>query len=185
MKNCKLATHMRKLLFAVPVLFFTIQSIAQENRSALLEVNYENIVSAASLTYDKPVSRSEEGMPVGNGTMGSLVWTTPSAVRFQLNRVDVFANNSDSNNFYERHTDYCSGLGFVDVDFLTDEIFTDKNFRQHLSPYDGLVTVEGNNVKTTVLAWNEQDVMAMQIEDNRTEPDLMHIKLRTLRSPVT
>ena len=30
-------------------------------------------------------------MPVGNGRTGSLVWTTPSALHFQINRVDVFA----------------------------------------------------------------------------------------------
>lgn len=174
---------MSKVLLTFPLLLFILTSFAQQKHSNILDVNHEQLLSAASLTYDKPVSRSEEGMPIGNGTMGSLVWTTPSAVRLQLNRVDVFANNSASNNFYERHSDYCSGLGFVDLDFAGEEVFTNENFKQHLSPYDGVATVEGRDVKATLLAWNEQDVMAMQLSDNRTRQKLKHVKLRMLRSP--
>lgn len=175
---------MRNLLCPMLACLFATFSFGQENNSTLPHVNHEQLLSAASLTYDKPVSRSEEGMPVGNGTMGSLVWTTPSAIRFQLNRVDVFANNSDSNNFYERHTDYCGGVGFVDVDFLSEDIFIETDFRQHLSLYEGLVTVDGSNVNARVIAWNEQDVMAMEVADNRPHREPVHIKLRMLRPPL-
>jgi hypothetical protein len=34
-------------------------------------------------------SRGEEGMPLGNGRRGSLAWTSPTALKFQINRVDV------------------------------------------------------------------------------------------------
>jgi hypothetical protein len=60
-------------------------------------------------------------MPLGNGRTGTLVWTTPSQVRLQINRVDVYANNSYSNSFIERHNDYCSGCAYVDIDFGTAE----------------------------------------------------------------
>jgi hypothetical protein len=154
--------------------------------SIMLSVDHKNLVSRADLVYDKPVSRSEEGMPVGNGVMGSLVWTTPSSLRFQLNRVDVFANNSASNNFYERHTDYCGGIGFVDIDFINagDAVFAGQDFRQHLSCYNGLVTVNGNGGRAKVLAWNEQDVMAVQVED-QPEKSVVQVSLRALRTPVT
>src|SRR5687767_1223896 len=98
---------MTRIFLTVLLLSLTTQLFAQQKESQIA-VNCEELVSRASLTYDKPVSRSEEGMPIGNGRMGSLVWTTPSALRLQLNRVDVFANNSASNNFYERNTDYCN-----------------------------------------------------------------------------
>jgi hypothetical protein len=152
-----------------------------------LSIDYKKLISRADLVYDKPVAKSEEGMPVGNGVMGSLVWTTPSATHLQLNRVDVFANNSASNNFYERHTDYCNGLGFVDLDFVTSagEIFTPAAFQQHLSCYDGLVTVKGKEVTVKVMAWQEKDVMAIQVEDVRNNPLPVLINLRTLRLPVT
>src|SRR5690242_7237856 len=67
------------------------------------------IISRADLLYDKPAARSEEGIPVGNGRMGSLVWTTPAELRFQINRADVYANNCATNSFNERHNDYCGG----------------------------------------------------------------------------
>ena len=51
--------------------------------AGLLSVDYNRLVARADLSYDTPASRSDEGMPVGNGRMGSLVWTTPSALKFQ------------------------------------------------------------------------------------------------------
>jgi hypothetical protein len=75
------------------------------------------LVLRADLHYDKPVGRSEEGMPLGNGRMGSLVGTVPTALKLQINRVDVFATDGTSNTFPERHTDYCGGCGFVDFEF--------------------------------------------------------------------
>jgi hypothetical protein len=175
---------MSKLISGLLVLA-AIQSLAQGAQTRLPHVNYEKLISGAALTYNEPVSRSEEGMPVGNGSMGSLVWTTPSAIRLQVNRVDVFANNSNSNNFYERHTDYCGGVGIVDVDFFNETTFTKANFRQHLSPYDGVVSLEGNQVSARVLAWNEQDVIALEVQDNRPDRQLTNIKLRTLRPLVS
>jgi hypothetical protein len=50
----------------------------------LLDVDYGVLVSRADLVYDRPVSHSEEGMPLGNGRMGSLVWTAPTALRLQI-----------------------------------------------------------------------------------------------------
>src|SRR5882724_8333342 len=67
--------------------------------STLITVDESNLVSRADITYDQPVTRSEEGLPVGNGRMGSLVWTTPSALKFQINRVDVFAQDSSTTSF--------------------------------------------------------------------------------------
>lgn len=174
---------MIRLLLICLLTSSVFQVFPQYQKRALPEVNYEDLVSRASLTYSKPVNRSEEGMPIGNGRMGSLVWTTPSAIRFQLNRVDVFGNNSASNNFYERHTDYCGGVGFVELDFLREESFTAKKFRQHLSCYDGIIEVEGENVNAQVLAWNEQDVMAVKVRNRPA--NIVQINLRSLRAPVS
>jgi hypothetical protein len=173
----------RALLTGIWILL-SLQTIAQRHMRSLPDVNYEDLVSRASITYDKPVTKSEEGLPIGNGRMGSLVWTSPSAIRFQLNRVDVFANNAASNNFFERHTDYCSGIGFVDVDFLTNDVFDDGNFRQHLSCYDGLMNIKGGATDVDILAWNEQDVMAVRIEGNQVSSNMIHISLRALRAPL-
>jgi hypothetical protein len=117
------------------------------------------LISDADLVYTKPVPRSEEGTPVGNGRMGSLVWTTPESLRMQINRVDVYANDSYTNSFFERHNDYCGGCGFVDIDF-GKSVFPEAGFAQRLSVYDGLLTIGG----AKVLAWPHMDVIAVQVD---------------------
>jgi hypothetical protein len=140
------------------------------------------IVKASDLYYTTPVSRSEDGMPSGNGRMGSLVWTIPSALKFQLNRVDVFGNNSSSRNFFERHTDYCNGAGAVSIDFGTP-VFTEKNFSQHLDCYDATVQVRGNNIQADIFTWAEQDIMSVTVKDNRKSKLPVQVVLAALRKP--
>jgi len=149
----------------------------------MLSVNYRNLISRADLTYDKPVLRSEEGLPVGNGRMGSLVWTSPSALKFQINRVDVYANNSYTKSFNRRDWDYAYGCGYIDIDFVDfgPDVFPDKHTLQHLSVYDAFVTVEGQGVKAQILAWNKQDVMAIKVTDRRKKPTAINANLRMLR----
>src|SRR5512134_1505076 len=97
------------------------------------------LISQADLRYSTPVARSEEGMPVGNGRMGSLVWTTPSALKLQINRVDVQPINRETTSFFERNTDYMGGCGFVDVELAAAgaDTFPPDGTTQHLSVYDG------------------------------------------------
>ncbi|HEX5554185.1 MAG TPA: DUF5703 domain-containing protein [Chitinophagaceae bacterium] len=179
--RCACYTFRQLAIFGALTVFAPAVACCQRN--ALLGINDSSLVSRADLIYHQPVTRSEAGLPVGNGRMGSLVWTSPSALRLQINRVDIFGNNSASNNFYQRNTDYCGGAGFVDVDFGR-EVFTGKDFGQKLSCYDGLVTVEGKEVKAQVLTWNKQDVMAIRVDDKRTGARYVNIDLRMLRDPV-
>jgi len=171
------------LVGAMLLLPLLLQSAHAAPTAPLLTADYKSLVSRADLTYDTPVTRSEEGMPVGNGRMGSLVWTTPAALRFQVNRVDVFAENSETNSFFVRHSDYASGCGYVDVTFADygDDVFTTGSFRQRLSVYDGLMTVEGKGVTARVLAWPHRDVMAIEVEDSRRRPEAIAVDLRMLR----
>ena len=153
-----------------------------------MDVDYRSLVSRADLDYNEPVSRSEEGMPIGNGRMGSLVWTTPTALKFQINRVDVFAQNCETNSFPVRDSDYGSGCGYVDIDFVDfgQDVFTGTAFRQHLSLYDALMTARGSGITVRVLAWPDPrsgrgDVMAVEVDDQRDQPSPVNIDLRMLR----
>jgi Glycosyl hydrolase family 95 catalytic domain/Glycoside hydrolase family 95, C-terminal domain len=182
----KIDSH--KLVCSIALAFILCESaFAQRTPDDGSQIDFRALVSRADINYDKPVSRTEEGLPIGNGVMGSLVWTTPFALHFQLNRVDVFGNNSASNNFYERHTDYCGGLGFVDVEFINgvSPVFGGKDFQEHLSCYDGVVSTEGKGVSVRTMVWQKQDVMAMQVEDSRANPLPILINLRSLRLPIT
>ena len=72
------------LLVAVPTLLHAADHLSR--RPSL-----EN----SDLVYDRPAASPDAGQPIGNGRMGTMVWTTPGAIELQINRVDVFAVNRD------------------------------------------------------------------------------------------
>ncbi|MFE5318701.1 hypothetical protein ACFQ88_08335 [Paenibacillus sp. NPDC056579] len=146
-------------------------------------MDYREHVSRGDLHYEKTVKRSEGGLPIGTGTMGSLVWTSPSAVKLQVNRVDVYANDCSTNSFNERHSDYAYGCGFVDIDFVDygADVFTDDTVQQHLSLYDATAAIQGNGVQLEAFAKSGGDVFAFLVEDRRAEPQGINVKLKMLR----
>ena len=176
---------MKKVIFLITliVLVFTVYVQGQDNSNSLMKVDYKSLISKSDLSYDFPVTRSEEGMPVGNGRMGSLVWTTPSAVHFQINRTDVFSVGCYTNSFPLAHTTYSNGCGYLDINmgYNGDEAFSGEAFNQHLSVYDGLSTVSGNGITARTLAWNNDDVIATEITDRRNSPPAIDVDLRMLR----
>ncbi|MEH6306682.1 glycoside hydrolase [Olivibacter sp. CPCC 100613] len=160
------------------------QSPSKIANEPLIQMDYERLVTRADLYYTEPVKRSEEGQPIGNGRMGSLVWTTPSQVKLQINRVDIFGNNSSSNNFFERNTEYVGAAANVDLDF-GEQVFTVPTYHQHLSCYKGISTVKGKGITAEVMALPEQDVIIMHVKDKRTTPNPIMTNLGMLRKPIT
>ena len=59
--------------------------------TSLLQVDDGALVSRADLVYRSPAANGTEGQPIGNGVMGTAVWTSPGALHFQINRCDVFS----------------------------------------------------------------------------------------------
>ncbi|HUK15361.1 MAG TPA: hypothetical protein VLW65_03065 [Bryobacteraceae bacterium] len=150
---------------------------------SLIQVNRRAQVSRADLNYDTPASRPEEGMPIGNGRMGSLIWTTPSALHLQINRVDVHAMDDTSFSFPRADSDYGSVCGYVDIHVVEagDDAFAGADFRQHLSLYDALMTAQGKGLSVRALAWPGGDAMAIEIDDQREHPEAINVELRMLR----
>ncbi len=134
------------------------------------------LVSRTDLHYRGQVKRSEAGLPVGNGRMGSLVWTSGSSLHFQLNRPDVFAVNKDC----AYSVDYCGGLAKVAVTFNGD-VFPPADVEQHLSVYDGLVTVGSGTPQAEIFGWHERDAMAIRVTDTRKTAGATHVDLKMLR----
>ena len=169
-------------LFTLITLVFSGYINGQENTS-LMNVDYKSLISQADLSYDTPVTRSEEGMPVGNGQMGSLVWTTPSAMHFQINRTDVFSVGCNTNSFPLAHTTYSNGCGYLDINmgYNGNDVFSGEAFNQHLFVYDGLSTVSGNGITARTLAWYDDDVIATEITEKRSSPPSIEVDLRMLR----
>ena len=53
-------------------------------------------IESSGIVLKVPTDRPNEGLPIGNGRMGTLVSTTPSLFDFQINRIDVSAVNRDA-----------------------------------------------------------------------------------------
>lgn len=175
--------HSRRAFLLAGIAASALAEAENPDPPSLSEVDFRKLVSRADLIYDKPVPRSEEGIPIGNGRMGSLVWTTPTQLRFQINRVDVYANNSATNSFFERHNDFCGGCGYLDIDFagVGEDPFPETGFAQHLSVYDGSLVIDGKNVAARISAWPTEDVMMVAVEDRRPTQTPVSVTLRMLR----
>ena len=147
------------------------------------EVDIPALVSRADLHYHHPAARPMDGMPIGNGRMGSMVWTTPTAMHFQINRPDVFAQCGRTNSFPQRNTDYSGGCAYVDIRTVVygEPVFSGPAFHQHLSCHDAVMTLNGAGVTARLLAWHRRDVLAVEITDSRPVPQAISIDLRMLR----
>lgn len=151
-------------------------------------VDLQRLVARADLDYDRPAERSEEGVPIGNGRTGTLVWTTPDAMHVQVNRVDVFAEDCTTTSFPRPHSDYASGCTFADVRFddFSDGVFAPTpEFRQRLSVYDGVMTLSGRGVTARAIALRDHDVIAIEIDDRRGNAPPVSVYLRMLRYATT
>ena len=173
----------RQFLFRLFVIAVFVAALRARAADDPLDVDFKTAISRGDLDYTYPATRSEEGMPVGNGRMGSLVWTTPSALKFQINRCDVFGEDASTVSFPQQDSDYASGCGYVDINVVSAGPTSSPrpNFNQHLSLYDGIMTAKGAGLTARVLAWNAHDVMAIEIDDQRKHPEPINIDLRMLR----
>jgi hypothetical protein len=158
----------------------TLQDDPAGMHDALTEPALRTRISKSDLLYTHPVLRGEEGIPVGNGRMGTLVWTTPSQLRMQINRVDVYANNSTTSSFVEAANDYCGGCAFLDIDFGS-EVFPESGVRQHLQVFDGRLLIEAAGVTLEVFPVFSHDVIAISVADHRTARMPITATLRALR----
>jgi hypothetical protein len=170
---------MRAAVFGWLVLSASFARCEENAGGGLFDVRMPDLIRRADLNLKGPVNRSEAGLPIGNGRMGTLLWTSPRALHLQINRVDVFGNNKDSNSFPQRYSDYCGGCAFVDVDAGGD-VFTEW-MTQHLSCNSGLATIQGEGMRVRSLASMDRDMIAIEVTDERTPPAPITVRLRMLR----
>jgi hypothetical protein len=152
---------MRRLVVAVIALILLPRTpLAQP------PTNVRALVSRADLIYTTPVARREDGIPIGNGRMGTLVWTTPRALKLQINRVDIPP---------------------IDLELArsSGDVFTRDGTHQRLSVYEGLLDVRAAGVNVRILAWHERDVIAIEVDDRREVPEPIQINLRVPRPAIT
>jgi hypothetical protein len=149
-----------------------------------------NLVSSADLVYRVPVANAYDGQPIGNGRMGTLVWTTPGTVHFQINRGDVFAvgRNHQGHQAWplgpkDGHIDYCGGCGKVSVDLGGDAFKAAEHFEQRLSLHDAEISIRGEGVTVRCFISAVSDVLVMEIDDRRSQPLPVNLSISMWREP--
>lgn len=159
-----------------------------QNMAQKRNVDYQSLVSQADIYYSAPVFENYKGMPVGNGVTGSIVWMGPDRLKFQINRVDVFAANGATtagepdmtSPDYLGHQEYCGGCAFLDISFGRD-VFTETDSVQHLRMYDAELGLEGRNLQASLRVWAERDVFCLDVKDLSGKPEPVSITLSMLR----
>lgn len=143
------------------------------------------------MVLETPVACSVEGHPIGNGRIGTMVWMTPGAIEFQINRVDVFAVNRDTcgKRFgaggwkAESNTDYGGGCARVSVGLGGEPFRAGPHFKQRLSLADARCEVCGEAVRASCWVAAEDDVLVVEITDEREAPQPIEVKLAMWREP--
>jgi len=164
-----------------PVPWMAVQ--VGQDRGLYVGWDYKALVSQADLVYETPVKSPVEGQPIGNGRMGTLVWTGPEAVHFQINRNDVFAVNRNHAGAQFGPTDYCGGCASVVLEVGGTPFATGKAFRQRLSLYDAEAHVAGAAVSVRCFVASHTDVLVLEIDDQRVEPQPIRLTLSMWRAP--
>jgi len=174
---------MKTKFTALCLSLLVVGTASAQPSDSLLRYDYRSLVAHSDLSFSTPAPSSHDGLPIGNGRMGTLVWTTPGALHYQINHVDLFCSGHDTQASPKGHTDYSAGCGYVDINMVDfgPDVFASEKFNQHLSVYEGLETADGDGVKTRSLAWTGGDVIATEVDDQRSPPSTINIDLRMLR----
>ena len=167
-----------------------LQANAAQAMTPLVTIDYRNVVSAADITYTELISKPYHGMPIGTGEMGSLVWNNgTSALKFQINRTDVFGCNSavtavsgdipNDEDVTKVVSDFGYGCGFVTVD-MGGAPFSPAT-KHHLSLYDGTLAITGEGVSAEIIAGVDADAFIVKIKDSRAVPQDIRVDLTLLQ----
>ncbi len=138
----------------------------------------------AQIVTTQPAARPVDGHPIGNGRMGTLVWTTPGAIEFQINRVDVFAaNRTTAGAHFPGPTDYGGGCARVSIAVGGEPFHAGPHFQQSLSLADARCDVRGEGVRAACWVAAADDVLVVEVTDDREVPQPIEVKLAMWREP--
>jgi hypothetical protein len=149
----------------------------------MLDVDHRALVSRADLIYHNPAEISLEGQPIGNGVMGTMVWTRANAVCLQINRCDVFAVDKYHDGRQGENTDYCGGCAQVTVDLGGRPFRASETFTQRLSLYDAECTIVGKEVRIRCFISSASDVLILEVDDARAHPQPVRVTVSMWRPP--
>ena len=193
----RMKLHSLTKLMKFPTLLASAVLLAVTNAHAakgdIFDVDYDAIVSEADLIYLSPPQTgvdpfvAREGQPIGNGRMGTAVRAEGSTVSFQINRNDVFGVNKNHLPIPSIPNPPRSfgGCGTVTIDVGTPAFVPSGTYEQRLSVYRGESTVRGQDVTVRATMLTDQDVLAVEIDDQRAQPGPLRVTFSTWHAPET
>ena len=152
--------------------------------SSMITMDYAKYLAPIDLHFTKP-TKPIEGIPLGNGKMGTLVWIDGSGSKLQFNfgRSDVFYRGSATSDWSNKsHTDGGSKIGNVDIGFQGSPFASTCN--QDLHAYDGYESIQGADVSVRIVPWSDHDVFAIEITDHRATPSAITVDLSRLLATI-
>ena len=181
--------QMRSINFTLLAVLFclghpgtTAKSAESHTGSSMITMDYAKYLAPIDLHFTKP-TKPIEGIPLGNGKMGTLVWIDGSGSKLQFNfgRPDVFYRGSATTTWSNKsHTDGNSKIGHVDIGFQGSPFASTCN--QDLHAYDGYESVQGADVSVRIVPWRDHDVFAIEITDNRAAPSAITVDLARMHA---
>ena len=151
--------------------------------SDLLEVDYRALVSQADLIYQSPGETPVEGHPIGNGRMGTLIWTSPSSIHLQINRCDVFAVDNTHWGRRADSVDYCGGCARVSIEVGGQPFAAGEQFLQRTSLYEAECSIDGDGVSVRCFISSQSDLLVFEVSDGREEPRRVVVRVSMWREP--
>ena len=122
----------------------------------VLSVDYAHYLAKHDVVFNSPIAESKQGMTVGNGRVGAMVWNA-NGLTLQVTGVDASPQT-------------CFSEGWLN---LATSPAMDANtavFHQALVLYDGLINTRyDENRVVTIMGSPNSEVMGIHVEDKRTD----------------
>lgn len=130
-------------------------SHAFDTSAGQLSVDYSGYLSKHDVVYTTPVGAPSDGITVGNGRVGAMIWNT-NGLTMQVTNVDASPQTQLSSGWLNLYTN--PGM---DTDYT--------NFEQRLVLYDGLVTTKYDSDRTvTIFGDPNSELLGIHVEDSRS-----------------
>jgi len=119
-----------------------------------LNVDYAGFLSKHDIVYKQPSTAAVQGLTVGNGRAGAIVWSA-NGLTMQVSGVDT-----------SQQTAFSAGLVNLQTTPTLDAGTT--AFEQRLSLYDGTLTTSyGSDRRVTIMGAPASEVMGIHVDDAR------------------
>lgn len=143
--------------------------------------DYSALIGRSDLSYTGRITTGTQGMSVANGRFGGPVWQSDgNTLVMQLNHTDMFMFNDASSASMDHQNSGGGALGRIHIGFGTTAVF-DATTKQHLSLYNGKLSVDGAGVSIDVIPNMDADAIAIRVTDNRPTPQAVTVDLAMLR----